>query len=35
MSQAVDSLKDVEKSRRFPETEQARKKQKKGPVTFS
>jgi hypothetical protein len=35
MSQAADITKDVEKSRRSPETEQARKKQKNEPVTFS
>lgn len=35
MSQSADLTKDIEKSRRSPETEQARKKQKKEPVTFS
>jgi hypothetical protein len=31
----VNPSKDAEKSRRSPETEQARKKQKKDPPTFS
>jgi hypothetical protein len=36
MSSAAGSTKAVEKSRRSPETEKARKKQKKKePVTFS
>jgi hypothetical protein len=34
MSEAVVSSKDAEKLRCFPETEEARKKQKE-PVTFS
>jgi hypothetical protein len=35
MSKAVDWTKDIEKSRRSPEAEQTRKRQKKEPVTFS
>jgi hypothetical protein len=35
MSQAVDLTKDIEKARRTPETEKARKKQEKPSVTFS
>ncbi len=35
MSQAAESTKDIEKSRRSAEAVQARKKQKKEPVTFS